>query len=232
MTPFRHFAARHGDLAARVAAIAVFGYFLFGDVQRIRGLWAFLDIPGLEAAVWQRLVAKASDAAFVTLVVVLFVVRRDATRKAAGPWPRVAALVGTFLYPLSLQLFERLKWIASSTDPDVTLVAASMVVAGYVLATASLAFLGRSFSINAEARRLVTQGPYARVRHPLYVAETLAAAGMAVHFAAWPCFAMLAVHVALQVWRAMNEERVLADAFGAEWVEYRARTRRFLPGVL
>ena len=128
MTPFRHFAARYGDLAARVAAIAVFGYFLFGDVQRIRGLWAFLEIPGLEAAVWQRIVAKASDAAFVTLVVVLFVVRRGATRKAAGPWPRVAALVGTFLYPLSLQLFERLKWIASSTDPDATLVGASMVV--------------------------------------------------------------------------------------------------------
>ncbi len=231
MSSFRKLDPRLADAAARVAAIAVFGYFLFGDVQRIRGLWAFLDIPGLEGAVWQRIVAKASDAAFVTLVVVLFIVRRGATRKAAGPWPRVAALVGTFLYPLSLQLFERLKWIASSTDPDATLVGASMVVAGYVLATVSLAFLGRSFSINAEARRLVTRGPYALVRHPLYVAETLAATGMAVHFAAWPCFAMLAVHVALQAWRAINEERVLADAFGAEWATYRAGTRWFLPGV-
>ena len=180
---------------------------------------------------WQRLATKASGAAFLVLVLVLFVVRRPASRRAEATWPRVVALAGAFVYPVWLHLLERWRVVAASSDTRLVMLGSSMVVIGYVLAFASLAWLGRSFSIHPEARRLVTTGPYALVRHPLYVAETLAAAGMATHFAAPPAFAALAVQVALQMLRAQYEEEVLLAAFGEEFEAYRRRTKRFVPWV-
>ena len=37
-----------------------------------------------------------------------------------------------------------------------------------------IAYLGKSFSIIPQARRLVREGPYSVVRHPLYLAEEVA----------------------------------------------------------
>ena len=55
-----------------------------------------------------------------------------------------------------------------------------------VLALIILTRLGRSFSINAEARRLVTEGPYAVIRHPLYLAEQIALIGVFIEFFSLP----------------------------------------------
>jgi len=55
------------------------------------------------------------------------------------------------------------------------------VVAGVsasILGALTLSFLGRSFSVMPEARRLVTTGPYSIVRHPLYLFELLGVVGI------------------------------------------------------
>ena len=91
--------------------------------------------------------------------------------------------------------------------------------------------LGKSFSILPEARRLVTSGPYAFARHPLYAAEMLTIAGTAIQYQQ-PWAVLLAVAViALQVTRSIFEERVLLEAF-PDYGAYRARTKRFIPGVI
>ena len=82
-----------------------------------------------------------------------------------------------------------------------------------------------------EARRLVTTGPYALVRHPLYVVEEIGVVGLATQFAQ-PWAALLALaSIALQVLRSEYEERVLLEAF-PDYAEYRARTWRFVPYVI
>jgi protein-S-isoprenylcysteine O-methyltransferase Ste14 len=53
-----------------------------------------------------------------------------------------------------------------------------LLLGGNALAVLVLVQLGRSFSIMAEARRLVTSGVYRWVRHPLYLAEELAVIGI------------------------------------------------------
>jgi apolipoprotein N-acyltransferase len=91
--------------------------------------------------------------------------------------------------------------------------------------------LGKSFSILPEARKLVTGGPYAYVRHPLYSVEIITILGTALQFAA-PWSWIIAVIVVVLLWiRSHFEEQVLEQTF-PEYAAYRARTKRFIPGVL
>ena len=109
-------------------------------------------------------------------------------------------------------------------------IAALLGVAGNLFALVSLAYLGRSFSIFPEARRLVTSGPYAIVRHPLYLAEELAIVGMILNHLHWVSLIAGVVHLSLQILRMAWEEKVLQAAY-PEYDAYRRRVRRFLPGI-
>ncbi len=111
--------------------------------------------------------------------------------------------------------------------------------AGFAIGLASLAFwtwtqaaLGSAWSAQLQLReehRLVTSGPYAHIRHPLYTAMVIWAAALALVSANW-VFAGLAVLVIVgfQV-RVPREEQMLIDRFGDEYREYMKKTGRFLP---
>ncbi|HXR94387.1 MAG TPA: methyltransferase, partial [Rhizomicrobium sp.] len=86
--------------------------------------------------------------------------------------------------------------------------------------------LGKAFSIMPEARLLVTGGPYAWARHPLYVMEFITLLGTAIQFAQ-PWAALLAIGVVvLQVLRTICEEQVLSEVY-PEYASYQARVKRF-----
>ncbi len=84
--------------------------------------------------------------------------------------------------------------------------------------------LGASFSVRPEARRLVTTGLYAKLRHPVYVFGTPAVVGVLLAVLGWQALVIGAIVVAVEVGRARREEAVLLEAFGAEYVAYRERT--------
>jgi protein-S-isoprenylcysteine O-methyltransferase Ste14 len=99
----------------------------------------------------------------------------------------------------------------------------------------SHADLGTWWSVTLEVRekhRLVTQGIYRHVRHPMYLALLLYAAGQALvlpNYVAGPSYGVaIALLVAL---RLGPEERMMRDEFGKEYEEYMARTTRIVPGV-
>ena len=98
------------------------------------------------------------------------------------------------------------------------------------LAAVALMQLGRSLSIMPEARRLVTEGLYARIRHPLYLGEAIATIGVLLLYRIPAAFALVAIQFCLQLWRMREEEKVLAAAF-PEYAEYRQRTARLIPGI-
>jgi protein-S-isoprenylcysteine O-methyltransferase Ste14 len=82
----------------------------------------------------------------------------------------------------------------------------------------------------AEARRLVTSGPYRFVRHPLYLAEELAVVGIFMQSLSLWTALILAVQIAFQLRRMHNEEAILAESL-PEYAAYRQRTARLLPGI-
>jgi protein-S-isoprenylcysteine O-methyltransferase Ste14 len=111
----------------------------------------------------------------------------------------------------------------------------AMLVAGEAIALASCAWLlasvlalGRCFGVLPEARGLVMRGPYGLVRHPVYLGELGAAAGLVAGAPGVRNLAAMAALVAAQLVRVRLEERALERAF-PEYSAYAARTPRLLP---
>ena len=103
---------------------------------------------------------------------------------------------------------------------------------GLGLWTWTQAVLGREYSPQLQLRnehRLVTSGPYARVRHPMYTAMSGMGIAFALVTANW-CFVLVAVAmIAGFAARAPREEQMMLQAFGEEYRAYVQRTGRFFP---
>jgi protein-S-isoprenylcysteine O-methyltransferase Ste14 len=84
--------------------------------------------------------------------------------------------------------------------------------------------LGSAFSFRAEARRLVTTGLYARIRHPVYLFGTTAALSAFLALQVWPVFWAMVVLGGVTFLRIRKEDRVLRQAFGQHYEDYRRRT--------
>ncbi|MFO1186586.1 MAG: isoprenylcysteine carboxylmethyltransferase family protein [Alphaproteobacteria bacterium] len=95
--------------------------------------------------------------------------------------------------------------------------------------------LGLNFSAQAQVREeghLVTSGPYAIVRNPIYLSYflLLIASGLALgHLRQLAIGA--AVYLAGAAPRILIEERVLREHFGAAYDDYAARVKRLIPFV-
>ncbi len=166
--------------------------------------------------------AETGSFCFACLIGVLCVIRLKPSQQARGAIPVIAALGGSFLLTA-----VNLAPIADLSQ-GVKTIAVFLLAVGNVLSVYCLAYLGRAFSILPQARKLVTEGPYALVRHPLYVAEAIAALGLILlHFSAFSVITGLTL-LAIQMQRVIYEERVLLNAF-PDYAVYAARTPRFIP---
>ena len=181
--------------------------------------------PGLPVVVYILNIAmRLSVIVYLVVIAATVVVRMRPTRKARGVEPRISALIGTFLLTVVVVFPRRdLSMLAG-------LVSAVLTLGGNTFAVVVLTQLRQSFSIMAEARQLVTEGVYRMVRHPLYLAEEIAAIGIVMQFFSLSTAAILAVQIGFQLRRMRNEEVILADTF-PEYLAYRARTVRILPGI-
>jgi protein-S-isoprenylcysteine O-methyltransferase Ste14 len=75
-------------------------------------------------------------------------------------------------------------------------------------------------------------GPYRFVRHPFYLSYMTAFLGMVVAFPSVVSASVCVLNIALFVYMAFDDERVLVRSpLGADYLSYRARTRMFLPRV-
>lgn len=153
-----------------------------------------------------------------------------AARPARIPWPPIlfaAAILGAWAagraYPLSWPGLD---------DAPARIIGLGVGLAGAALlawGTITLWKAGTTVLPDKAATRLVTNGPFAFRRNPIYLAEVLMLFGAAeltknVWFAgAAALFAMLVTWLAI-----LPEERHLEAVFGQAYLDYKARVRRLI----
>ena len=168
------------------------------------------------------IIARTAGLIFMCLAVALTVFRLPPKSDSLGWMPRIAAIAGTFM-TLAIIVSPQ-----ADTHVAVRLAGATLTIVGTALSIYCLMWLGRSFSIDAQARRLVTGGPYSLIRHPLYVAEAIGLAGLTLsNLSAWAVTIAVAT-LLIQYWRILNEERVLSGAF-PEYAAYTVAVPRIIP---
>lgn len=150
--------------------------------------------------------------------------------------PLVAWTIAGGLYLVALCLPSALPPWTESALLLLAGVGGVLTAGGTAVGLWARAALGARWSLVPRAGReagLVTWGPFARVRHPVYLGVLAILAGVAVAFANWVALLVcLLLVVPALLWRAKVEEALLADVFGEEYRLYRRRTKMLIPYVV
>ena len=156
------------------------------------------------------------------VVVVAYLVRRPASAVTLrfGDW--LLAFGGTFSPVLLRPDGAHPQWGLST--------GLALQLVGVIIALWSLTTLGRSFGFAAADRGLVSRGPYAIVRHPVYAAYVLLLVGYLLQSISIRNALVVLLTISCDVGRIRAEERVLAQ--NPAHPAYCRRVRsRMLPGV-
>jgi len=79
--------------------------------------------------------------------------------------------------------------------------------------------------------RLVTTGPYAWCRNPMYLGHLIFLLGLALTFRSELALAFLVFSAAWFHMRILKDEKRLRDLFGADYDAYARRVKRWIPGI-
>ena len=199
-------------LYVKVIKSAVFGIIAFG---------VLIFLPAGTLNYWQGW-AFLVTFVFSTLIVTVYLARHDPKllerRISAGPQAekepaqKVIATLIIFLFAAIL-VFSALDWrfYWSPVAPWVS-------IAGDALIFLSYLFFIRVFRENSygastiqvtEGQKVVSTGPYAIVRHPMYVGALVMLAGIPLALGSWWGLFFFFITLPILVWRLLDEERFL-----------------------
>ena len=132
----------------------------------------------------------------------------------------VALLVGGILQVIVPIRMFGLRWIGHALGWP-------LVILGVVLASWAIAAAGTLSVGSPDA--LVTAGPYAHSRNPMYVAWALFHLGVSfVANSVWIIGVLVPVLIYVHYVDVRREERFLSEKFGAEYSSYKQNARRYL----
>ena len=80
-----------------------------------------------------------------------------------------------------------------------------------------------------ESHSLITEGPYSRVRHPMYTVLNMFSFGVSLVTANFLVIGFALLVIIPFPFIAQKEEQMLIETFGEEYSEYMNRTGRFFP---
>ena len=212
------------DFLFALPIIVWYAYAVGRDYPAFTHLILSVAFGGADAADIASLFARVASFAFALLVICFLVLRDPPIAKPTGLLPRLAAVLGAFLGIGFLGLPR------AHLSPAFDVVSAVLILIGSGFAVYAIIYLGKSFSVLPEARVMKTGGPFAKIRHPVYLGEQIALLGVMLQFAQPWSLILIAVQTAWQIARMSYEERVLAETF-PDYAAYKARTARLIPGV-
>lgn len=127
--------------------------------------------------------------------------------------------------------------MAVALQVTLTLLGALILFASIGLYLWGLITLGENFNFASgfgvrlqKTHRLVKNGPYAHIRHPMYLGVILACWGGLLLYRTWTMLVFAILMFGL-VNRARTEDAALKQAFGVEWDAYRQTVPAWLPRI-
>jgi protein-S-isoprenylcysteine O-methyltransferase Ste14 len=152
-------------------------------------------------------------------------------RPSTVPWPPII-LVGTFLAGFLLGALVPLPWVTGDLRDLFFSTGLLMVAAAFgidIWAAQTFRRHGTTILPHRSATVLITDGPYAYSRNPIYVGNLLLIAGVGLlvgqlwHLLLVPAAALLFQKLAIE-----PEEQHLEAKFSAAWQAYAAEVRRWI----
>lgn len=199
------------------------------------------DLPGLitTATIW---------AYWIGVGVMIVRVKRHSSKVALlTPAQPLERLMGVIFLPI-VALWVTLPYLAQTSArapwarPDFAVQsaaygvcrwAAAFVAVFCLVATARCwARMGKDWRMAVavgEKTNLITDGPFRRIRHPIYAFSILLMICTAIVVPTAPMLAVAAAHIVWMNLKARNEERHLLRTQGDDYARYMQRTGRFLP---
>jgi protein-S-isoprenylcysteine O-methyltransferase Ste14 len=173
--------------------------------------------------------------ALVWLAGLLFT-KRTVRSQATGTRLFHLALAALGFCLLGAQWF-RVGWLGMRFIPEsqgADLTGLALTIAGCLFAIWARLTLGRNWSARATVKaghELVTSGPYALARHPIYTGLMVAVFGTALAQGEWRCILAIVVILLAFLVKMGQEERLMMQTFPEEYPEYRRRVKALVPGV-
>lgn len=186
--------------------------------------------------------------AFSILGLLLFGVWRGTQRQVGrtvglkGSWLRSPVFyfaMSVLFFGLSWLGWRPLPWQVSSPARAWMLGIGSLLyIPGLILVLWGRLALGKNYFVSTglgaqlfQDQQLVTTGPYAIIRHPMYAGLILASLGGLLIYMTWATlyFACASPLILIRAWR---EEQALAAEFGDQWQEYCKRVPALFPRLI
>jgi protein-S-isoprenylcysteine O-methyltransferase Ste14 len=121
------------------------------------------------------------------------------------------------------------------STPEIQGAGLLLMLVGLGFAVWARFILGRNWSGTVTVKEnhvLITRGPYAWVRHPIYTGILLAALGTAIVGGTFASLVVVAL-VTLALWLKLRiEERFMLETFGEQYASYRQRVKALIPYVI
>jgi protein-S-isoprenylcysteine O-methyltransferase Ste14 len=124
-------------------------------------------------------------------------------------------------------------YVAFSANPVINGIGVALCAIGLALAIWARVYLGKNWGMPMSLKvepELVTTGPYAFVRHPIYSGILLAMLG-SVFVSVMIWLILFVIFCAYFVYSARVEERIMATKFPNHYRQYKNRTKMLIPFV-
>jgi len=193
------------------------------------GAWAFLIVSAIIGPASGLWLAKADPALLAERM--RFTAREG--QPSSDKWFMLVFVVVAFLWFVAMGLDRRY----SGGDAGVVLIGLGLAM--YVLSTVLIMWVFRTNSfaapvVKVQAERhheVISTGPYALVRHPMYASVMLFFVGVPLTLGSWWGLAFVPLFFVMFAFRTGIEERTLRAGL-AGYADYAARVRyRLIPGV-
>jgi protein-S-isoprenylcysteine O-methyltransferase Ste14 len=207
------------------------------------GMAALLFVPSWTLDYWQAWTFLAVYFAS-SLAITLYLVKKDPTllqrRMSGGPTAEKEpaqkiimsftslGFIGLLIVPA---LDHRFAW--SHVPPYVAMAGDLLVLLGYL--AIFFVFKENTFSSAtielAPDQKVISTGPYARVRHPMYAGGLVMLLGIPIALGSWWGVLVIVAMMPVLIWRLLDEEKFLARNLPG-YSEYQSRVRyRLIPRV-